>query len=420
MTDLPGGQDPPFRLSMLIRDRRYRSLTIQAVVFILVMLVAAWLVNNTVENLARMGKTFDFGFLDNRSGYDIPFSLIPYNSDSTHLRAAGVGLLNTLLVSALGCLLATVLGVLVGVLRLSNNWLVSRLMTVYVEVFRNVPLLLWILVIMAVFTEVMPSPRDYRPAADGSASAQMILFDSVAPTNRYTSVPALRVEHDPGAVALGPVSVSAPLLAFVLAFAAAWLINRWVRARAQARQDATGIRPATWWVTLALFLVPLVALWRLFGLHLVTPELRGFNFAGGMNLDNGFVVLLLALSLYTGAFIAEIVRAGIMAVSRGQSEAAAALGLRARPIMALVVLPQALRVIIPPLISQFLNLTKNSSLAIAVGYPDLRATLGGTTLNQTGREMESMLLMMGVYLALSLVISGVMNVYNASVRLKER
>lgn len=410
----------PFRLSMLIYDRHYRSLTIQAVVFILAMLVAWWLVNNILINLARQGKTLDFGFLWNRAGYDIPFHLIPYSSNDTHFRAAMVGLTNTLLVSVLGCFFATVIGVVVGVLRLSNNWLIARLMTVYVEIFRNVPLLLWILVILALFTEVMPAPRDYRPDADGNAAAHMILFDSIAPTNRYTAVPALAVDHPLPPVTLGPVQINGVALAFVTAFAAAWLIRRWLRARAQIVQDATGRRPRLWWITLALFAVPFLLLVRLFGLHLVEPELRGFNFTGGMNLDNGFVVLLIALSLYTGAFIAENVRAGVMAVSRGQTEAAAALGMRPRPIMSLVVLPQALRVIVPPLISQFLNLTKNSSLAIAVGFPDLRATLGGTTLNQTGREMESMIVMMGIYLALSLIISGIMNVYNSRVKLKER
>ena len=412
--------DRPFRLSMLIYDRHYRSLLIQAVVFIAVMLVGWWLVNNTLTNLARMGKTLDFGFLWNRAGYDIPFSLIPYSSNDSHLRAAMVGLTNTLLVSALGCVFATVIGVVVGVLRLSGNWLVARLMTIYVETFRNVPLLLWILVILALFTEVMPAPRDYKPAADGTAKASMILFDSVAPTNRYTAIPRLAVDNDPGSVGLGGFQVDAALLAFGVALLAAWCIRRWLRDRAQLLQDTTGRRPATWWITALLFLVPLLVLSWLFQVHLVRPELKGVHFAGGLNLDNGFVVLLLALSLYTGAFIAEIVRAGVMAVSRGQSEAAAALGLRARPIMGLVVLPQALRVIVPPLISQYLNLTKNSSLAIAVGYPDLRATLGGTTLNQTGREMESMIVMMGIYLAISLVISGVMNVYNARVTLKER
>ena len=415
----PPTASQPFRLSMLIYDRHYRSLLIQAVVFIAVMLVGWWLVNNTLTNLARMGKTLDFGFLGNRAGYDIPFSLIPYSSNDTHFRAAMVGLTNTLLVSALGCVFATMIGVTVGILRLSNNWLIARLMTIYVEVFRNVPLLLWILVILALFTEVMPAPRDYRVNPDGTAAASMI-FGAIAPTNRYTAVPALAVDHALAPVTLGPLSINATLLAFVMAFAAAFFIHRWMKNRAQVIQDATGRRPSTWWITLLLYVVPLIFLTRLFGVQLVEPELRGFNFTGGMNLDNGFVVLLIALSLYTGAFIAEIVRAGVMAVSRGQSEAAAALGLRARPIMALVVLPQALRVIVPPLISQFLNLTKNSSLAIAVGFPDLRATLGGTTLNQTGREMESMIVMMGIYLALSLIISGVMNIYNARVKLKER
>ena len=289
------GAGQPFRLSMLIHDRHYRALLIQALVFILVMSLAAWLVNNTVQNLARMGKTFDFGFLFNRSGYDIPFSLIPYDSNSTHLRAAMVGLLNTLLVSALGCLFATILGVLAGVLRLSRNWLVAKLMTVYVEVFRNVPLLLWILVILALFTEVMPAPRDYRPAADGAAGAQMILFGTIAPTNRYTAIPAVVAERDPGPVSVLGLQVDAMVVAFAVALLAAWLIHRWLRAWAQYRQDTTGRRPVTWWISLLLFLLPILGLSRLFGIHLVTPELRGFNFAGGLNLDNGFVVLLLAL-----------------------------------------------------------------------------------------------------------------------------
>lgn len=417
MTHLQPAEHQPFRLSMLIYDRRYRSLTIQTVVFIGVMLFAAWLVNNTIENLARLGKTFSFSFLWARAGYDIPFSLIPYAATDTHMRAAVVGLLNTLLVSFVGCILATIVGVLAGVLRLSNNWLVSKMMTVYVEIFRNVPLLLWILVILAIFTDVLPAPRDYR---GDDAAAQMILFDSVAPTNRYTAIPRLAVEHAPGPVVIAGTPVNGALVAFAVALVAAWLVWKWLRGWARARQNRTGRRPVTWWISVLLFVVPLVALINLFGVHLIPPTLAGFNFTGGVNLDNGFVVLVLALTLYTGAFIAEIVRAGILSVSRGQTEAAFALGLRARPTMGLVILPQALRVIVPPLISQFLNLTKNSSLAIAVGYPDLRATLGGTTLNQTGREMEAMMLMMGIYLVLSLLISAVMNLYNARVRLKER
>ena len=417
MVDYPGAASPPFRLSMLIYDRRYRSLTIQAVVFIGVMLLASWLIDNTLRNLAIMGKTLSFDFLFRRAGYDIPQQLIPYTSDDTHLRATIVGLLNTLQVSILGCISATVVGVVVGVLRLSNNWLIARLMTVYVEVFRNIPLLLWILVILAIFTETMPPPNAYRGE---NPAASMVMFDMIAPTNRYTAVPSIGMSNPPGVIALGREGISWALIAYAVVLAAAYVTHRLLRKRAKRIQDATGRRPSTLWISLALYLVPVALLTWYFGLHLVPPVLKGFNFAEGLNLDNAFVVLWLALTLYTGAFIAEIVRAGIMSVSKGQTEAAYALGLRPRRTMSLVVLPQALRVIIPPLISQYLNLTKNSSLAIAVGYMDLRGTLGGTTLNQTGREMEAMVLMMGIYLLLSLIISGGMNVFNSRVKLKER
>lgn len=417
MVDYPGAESPPFRLSMLIYDRRYRSLTIQAVVFILVMLLASWLIDNTLRNLEILGKTLSYDFLFRRAGYDIPQQLIPYNSDDTHLRASVVGLLNTLQVSILGCITATIVGVTAGVLRLSSNWLIARLMTVYVEVFRNIPLLLWILVILAIFTEVMPPPNAYRGE---NPQAGMILFDMIAPTNRYTAVPAIGMTNPPGTIALGREGISWAFLAFVTVLALAWIGHRSLKSWAQRVQDQSGKRPTTWWISLSMFLVPVLFLTWYFGLYLIPPVLRGFNFADGVNLDNAFVVLWLALTLYTGAFIAEIVRGGILAVSKGQTEAAFALGLRPRRTMSLVVLPQALRVIIPPLISQYLNLTKNSSLAIAVGYMDLRGTLGGTTLNQTGREMECMVLMMGVYLLLSLIISGGMNVFNSRVKLKER
>ncbi|MFT4012051.1 MAG: ABC transporter permease subunit [Paracoccus sp. (in: a-proteobacteria)] len=417
MVNYPGAVNPPFRLSMLIYDRRYRSLTIQVVVFLLVMAVAAWLIDNTLRNLAIMGKTFSFDFLFRRAGYDIPQQLIPYRSDDTHLRATTVGLLNTLQVSILGCISATLLGVVVGVLRLSSNWLIARLMTVYVEVFRNIPLLLWILVVLAIFTEVLPPPNAYR---GDNPAAGMILFDMVAPTNRYTAIPSIGMTNPPGTIALGREGISWALVVYAAVIAAAIAIHRMIRARAQRIQDQTGKRPSTWATSLALYVVPLLVLTWYFGLHLIPPAMRGFNFTDGINLSNSFVVLWLALTLYTGAFIAEIVRAGIMSVSRGQSEAAAALGLRPARTMSKVILPQALRVIIPPLISQYLNLTKNSSLAIAVGFMDLRGTLGGTTLNQTGREMECMVLLMGVYLLLSLLISGGMNIFNSRVKLKER
>ncbi|MGN7870344.1 amino acid ABC transporter permease [Paracoccus sp. 22332] len=418
MTDMSAPGNPPFRPSMLIYDRRYRSMTFQVIVFILVMALAWWLVNNTIRNLAALGKDFNFGFLWQRAGYDIPQTPIPYTSDDTHLRAAFVGLLNTLIVSILGCIAATFVGIVAGVARLSNNWLIARLMTVYVEAFRNVPLLLWILIVFAVFTEVMPPPNAFR---GDDPAASMILFDHVALTNRYTAIPTLAMTNDPGSLDLGArITFNWATIAFVVVLIAGWIARRMIRDWAQRVQDQTGGRPTTWWASLAVMTVPSLLLIWYFGLHFETPELRGFNFSGGINVQNGLVALWLALTLYTGAFIAEIVRAGILAVNRGQSEAAFALGLRPRRTMSLVILPQALRVIIPPLISQYLNLMKNSSLAIAVGYMDIKGTLGGTTLNQTGRELESIVLMMGVYLVLSLIISAGMNLFNARVKLKER
>lgn len=418
MTDVMAPANPPFRPSMLIYDRRYRSMTFQVIVFILVMALAWWLVNNTIRNLAALGKDFDFGFLFQRAGYDIPQTPIPYTSDDTHLRAALVGLLNTLIVSILGCIAATFVGIIAGVARLSNNWLIARLMTVYVEAFRNVPLLLWILIVFAIFTEVMPPPNAFR---GDDPAASMILFDHVALTNRYTAIPTLAMTNDPGSLDLGArITISWATIAFVVVLVAGWIVRRMIRDWAQRVQDRTGDRPTTWWMSLVVMTVPSLLLIWYFGLHMIPPELRGFNFTGGLNVQNGLVALWLALTLYTGAFIAEIVRAGILSVSRGQSEAAFALGLSPGRTMNLVILPQALRVIIPPLISQYLNLTKNSSLAIAVGYMDIKGTLGGTTLNQTGRELESIVLMMGVYLVLSLIISAGMNVFNARVKLKER
>ncbi len=399
--------DPPkesFQLNQLIYDTRYRSLTIQVVAMILLMLVFSWLISNTIQNLNALGKDFDFSYLGSRAGYDINQTLIPYTSDSTHGRAALVGILNTLLVAALGCATATILGVLAGVLRLSKNWLISRLMTVYVEAFRNVPLLLWIIAIFAVMTEATPQPRDFREGG----SASMVFFDSVAISNRGVYIPA--PVWGEGSLAL--------LIVFVLSIGAVWAWRRY----AHRRQARTGEILPVISLSLALLLLPSVVAWVLLGrpVTLDYPELGGFNFRGGLHMRNSLIALWLALSLYTGAFIAEIVRGGILAVSKGQTEAAYALGLSARRTTELVILPQALRVIIPPLISQYLNLTKNSSLAIAVGYMDVRSTLGGISINQTGRELEGMLLLGAFYLLLSLAISSLMNVYNSSIKLKER
>lgn len=394
----------PFRLGMLLYDTRYRSLTIQIIALVLVLSFFGWIVHNTLANLAALGKTFDFGFLSQRAGYDISQTLIPYTNDSTHGRAALVGIVNTLLVAFLGCVTATVIGIFMGVLRLSSNWLVARLASVYVEMFRNVPVLLWILALMAIITDTFPAPKAFTGT---NPTASMLFGETVALTNRGAYVPW--PVFGPGSKIIG--------LVFLAALAAAWAFGRYAR----QRQKDTGEILPVFWIRLAIVVVPvLLADLALGAVTWSVPVLGKFNFQGGGFVDKSLIALWFALALYTGAFIAEIVRSGIQAVSRGQSEAAAALGIRPNRVMRLVVLPQALRVIIPPLISQYLNLTKNSSLAIVVGYADVRATLGGITMNQTGRELESMMLMMGFYLIVSLTISTLMNWYNASVALKER
>jgi len=409
-----------FRLSMLIYDTRYRAFTIQIFVLVLVAAFFAWLLNNTIENLAIRGKEFNFGFLWQRAGYDIGQQLVPYTNDSTHFRALLVGLLNTLAVAILGCIFATLLGVLIGVLRLSNNWLVNRLMTIYVEVFRNVPVLLWILLAYVLLSEVAPSPRDFRSVDGAEPAASMLLGETMAITNRGTNIPAPLVEHSLGGTMIAGIPINFTLLVFLAVIGLSIWANGRLLAHARARQEATGDRPVTWWKSLLILFAPVILLSYAVGLHFEIPELAGFNFKGGILVAHSFTALFVALTLYTSAFIAEIVRAGILAISKGQSEAAFALGLRPGRTMRLVILPQALRVIIPPLISQYLNITKNTSLGIAVSYLDLRGTLGGITLNQTGRELECMLLMMLIYLTLSLIISSVMNIYNKSVQLKVR
>ncbi len=417
MASLPDANQGEFRLGMLFYDTRYRSLTIQVIFFMLFMAGAAWLVNNVIENLRILGKDFDFGFLTVRAGYDINQRLVEYSNDSTHARAMLIGLLNTLLLAFIACITATIVGILAGVLRLSKNWVVARLMTLYVETFRNVPLLLWILLVNAIMTESMPSPRDFRGA---DATASMMLNDSVAVTNRGIYVPEPLFTNSLGNIDIGIFLISIDLLAVLAAVYLGIYLNRAVLRRATRIQHETGVRPTTWWQSVLLIAgIPLVLL-ALLGFHLGYPEMKGFNFSGGIHLRNSLIAMWIALTLYTGAFIAEIVRAGILAISRGQSEASFALGMQPGRTMQLVVLPQALRVIIPPLISQYLNITKNTSLALAVGYMDLRSTLGGTTINVTGRELEGMMLMMLVYLAISLVISGAMNLYNTRVQLRSR
>ena len=405
-----------FRPSMLIYDTRFRAITIQVIVLILVLLFIGWLLDNARVNLAAKGKDIDFSFLWRRAGYDIDQQLIPYNNDMSHGRAVVIGLLNTLVVAFFGCIFSTVLGVIFGVLRLSKNWIVARLMTVYIEMFRNVPLLLWIILVYVVFSETLPGPRDFKPAADGTAAATMNLWGSVAVTNRGTNIPLPLLDHSLPDV--GWLNLTFVLI--VALIAASLYANRWLRKRAKAVQETTGIRPTTWWQSLLILFAPTLIALYLMGFHLEYPALSGFNFKGGLNVAHAFTSLLIALTLYYAAITAEIVRSGIQAIARGQSEAAYALGLRPGRTLSLIILPQALRVIIPPMISQFVSLTKDTSLGQAVSYLDLRGTLGGITLNQTGRELECILLMMLIYLTISLIISALMNLYNTAQKLQER
>ena len=394
-----------FKIGMLLSDTRYRGTSLQVITFIIFVAVFFWLVDNTLKNLALLGKDVSFNFLFLRAGYDINQRLIPYSSDSTHGRAAVVGILNTLLVAFVGCVIATILGLFVGILRLSKNWLVAKLMSAYIEGFRNVPVLLWIVMVFALLTEFTPAPKAFKGA---DPQATMLFFDSVAITNRGTYFPAPILNE-------GAYWV---IFIFILSVFAVIFLKRYVN----KLKRETGKDFPTFLVSIAILIFPSTILFFALGspISLEYPYLKGFNFRDGIHLRNSFLALTLALALYTSAFIAEIVRAGIMAISKGQTEAASSLGLRPNKIMNLIILPQALRIIVPPLISNYLNLTKNSSLAIAVGYMDVRGTLGGITLNQTGRELESMLLLMGFYLCVSLLISSVINYYNRSFQIVVR
>ncbi len=393
-----------FRLSMLINDKRYRSYTFQFLALMVLICLMAFLGWNLMQNLAAAGLNISYSFLGEPAGYDINQRLIEYNSQSTHWRASVVGVLNTLLVAFLGCLMATIFGVFAGILRLSNNWIVAKIMAVYVEIFRNVPVLIWILIINAVFLAALPQPRAFR----GENPEATMLFDAFAFTGRGIYMPK-PVLYDGGWIVVA---------AFILSLIAIFVYSRYAR---KTLFDHGVVLPVLW-PSLAILFVPTLAMFFLLGspIGLEYPALKGFNFKGGIWARGSLLSLWFALSIYTGAFIAENVRAGIQAVSKGQSEAAASLGLRPGRIMNLVILPQALRVIIPPLISNYLNLTKNSSLAIAVGYMDVTGTLGGITLNQTGRAIETILLLMAFYLTISLGISAIMNVYNNSIKLKGR
>ena len=393
-----------FQFSMLLNDKRYRSYTFQFFALFLLICAMAYLGKNLLENLAAAGLNISYSFLGEPAGYDINQRLIEYNSQSTHLRASIVGVLNTLLVAFLGCIAATFFGVTAGILRLSNNWIVAKLMMIYVEIFRNVPVLIWILIIHSVFLAFLPQPKAFR----GENPEATMLWDAFAFTGRGFYIPK-PVFNDGSFIVI---------FTFILSIIGVFAFRYYARQKLYSEGKLLETR----WTSVGIFFIPTLIIYFALGspIGLEYPELKGFNFKGGIHARGSLISLWFALSIYTGAFIAEVVRAGIQSVDKGQSEAAGALGMRPNFIMNLVILPQALRVIVPPLISFYLNITKNSSLALAVGYMDITGTLGGITLNQTGRAIEAVLLLMLFYLAISLSISAIMNVYNRSIMLKER
>ncbi|MDE2365174.1 MAG: ABC transporter permease subunit [Hyphomicrobiales bacterium] len=378
-------------------DPFWRGLILQAALTIAVVALVWFAASNAVENMHKRGIPTDFSFWNKPASFDINQTLIPYSATSPNSQVFWVGLVNTLLVAGLGIVFSTFIGFAVGAARLSTNWLVARLATIYVEGIRNVPLLLQIIFWYNVVLGSLPNPRNAAP-----------LLDLVFLANRGLFVPAPVFKPGFGAV----------WIALAVGVAGALAFRRW----AARRQRETGAQAPVGWTMAALVVGPPLLVFFAEGMPLGwdIPKLKGFNFAGGQRLSPEFVALLLALTLYTAAFIAEIVRSGIRAVNKGQSEAAAALGLRAGPTRKLVIMPQAMRVIIPPLINQYLNLTKNSTLAVAIGYPDLFNVFAGTTLNNTGAAVQIIFMTMAFYLAVSLVTSAVMNAYNSRMSLKER
>ena len=371
-----------------------RDALLQLVTLALVVAGIGWLIDNVADNLDRQNIASGFGFLNERAGFGISQTLIDYDEDDSYRQVLIIGLLNTLLVSVLGIIFASVLGFLLGVGRLSRNWLISKIAMVYIEIFRNVPLLLQIMFWYFGVLRNLPSPRQAINIGD-------VMFLS----NRGFALPSVSFMDGAGFYGLA-------LLAIIVTAIG-------LRRRARKLFLATGQIVAFWKPLGIVSLAVLLLAGAVAGLPFAAdiPSLRGFNFRGGMSVIPEFVALLLALSLYTAAFIAEIVRAGIMSVYQGQREAAAALGLSHNRALSLVVIPQSLRVIIPPLTSQYLNLTKNSSLAVAIAYPDIVSVFAGTTLTQVGQAIEIIFITMMVYLLLSLLTSWAMNRYNARIAL---
>jgi general L-amino acid transport system permease protein len=377
-------------------DPKVRGIVYQ-VLFVGIVVALGWfLVQNTLTNLQRQNIASGFGFLHREAAFSIGEALIPYSPADTYFRAFLVGLTNTLYVAALGIVFATILGTVMGLARLSSNWLIRKLAQVYVETFRNIPLLLQLFFWWGLLRGSAPAPRQaWQPLPDVFVSNRGVVFPVPEASPAYAWM----------------------FLAFALGAVASWAIWQWAR----ARQARTGRQFPSGWVGLGLIVGLPFLVFLGFGapLKMDVPELRGFNFSGGTAFSPEFAALLLGLVVYSGSFIAEIVRAGILAVSWGQSEAAMALGLSNGQRMRLVVLPQALRVIVPPMTSQYLGITKNSSLAVAIGYPDL-VSIANTTMNQTGQAIEGISMIMAVYLAISLLISLFMNLYNRAVALVER
>ena len=378
-------------------DPTIRGWVFQLVVVGLVGALAWFLVSNTMENLQRQKIASGFDYLSREAGFEIGDTMIEYSPASTYARAIWVGVLNTLRVAVLGILMATLLGTMLGIGRLSRNWLLAKICEWYVEAFRNVPLLLWLFLIYKLISEAFPGPRQ----------AINMLWGSLFLSNRglYFPIPLADPIHQWMGVAL------------VVGIVGAWVLHRWAR----KRQDRTG-QPFPSIISGAGIIIGLpIVVWLLGGAPstMSWPELKGFNFEGGLVIQPEFTALLVGLVLYTSAFVAEIVRSGILALHKGQSEAAMAIGLTRGQEMRLVLLPQALRVIVPPMTSQYLNITKNSSLAIAIGYPDLVASIN-VTINQTGQAIENVLIIMAAYLSVSLSISAFMNWYNKRIALRER
>lgn len=397
MTDSTVTAPPPKReTTSLIYDPKVRSIFFQVLTLAVIVIAVMWIAHNVSSNLARSNTASGYGFLGGRSGFDIGQSLIAYSSDSTYGRAILVGFLNTMLIAVTGIITATIVGFIIGIGRLSKNWLIAKLCTVYVEIFRNIPPLLVIFFWYSGVLAILPQPRD---AIQGPLSTFL--------SNRGLTFP----------YPIWGEGASVIPIAFVVAVIAAIGFGLWQK----KRQMATGKQLPTGWISAAIIIgLPLIAFLAVGApLTFDYPVEGRFNLSGGGNIRPEFVALYLALSLYTAAFIAEIIRAGIKGVGKGQTEAAAALGLQPAKTTQLVVVPQAFRIIIPPLTSQYLNLTKNSSLGVAIGFPELFST-GSTALNQTGQAIEMISIMLTIYLTISILTSLFMNWFNAKMALVER